>query len=249
MTKCGIIRDLFTAYVSGVGSEDTRALVEEHIKTCEGCKNKLAEVQSRVAAQLRENDAASINVFKTMKKRIFRRNVLVAVTASALAVVIIFSGFWYALRYNTPIAYAEGIVRIEKNIIQRYLDDGTTATVSEIDIILARDYYAAFQENRLINISGIETEVLFIYFTETLFTKWFPQDDNSSLSLDAPYHRVGGFDKASFRRDAVDYPSLPLEIYYITMPRKQFDRVCFMSDEDFYAQRTNGVLVWSGTLE
>ena len=235
MTKCGIIRDLFTAYVSGVGSEDTRALVEEHIETCEDCRSKLAEVQNRVAAQLRENDTTSINVFKTMKKKIFRRNVIVAVIASATAIVITFGAFLYVVRHDTPIAYTEGIIRVEEN-------------TSEIEIILAKDYYASFQESRLINVSGVETEVLFICFTETLFTRWIPRDDNSSLSLDAPYHRVGGFDKASFRRDAVDYPLL-LEIYYITMPRKQFERVCYMGDEDFYAQRTNGVLVWSGTLE
>ena len=68
MTKCSIIRDLFSAYVSGSGSDDTRALVDEHIETCEDCKKKLAEVQNRVAVQLRENDAQNINVFKKMKK-------------------------------------------------------------------------------------------------------------------------------------------------------------------------------------
>ena len=249
MTKCGIIRDLFTAYVSGAGSEDTRAIVEEHIEACEDCMSKLAEMQSRVTAQLRENDATSINVFKKMKKRIFRRNLLVAVIASAVAVVIAFGGFWYVLRHTTPIGYAEGVVRIEKSTIERYLDDGAAATVSEIEIVLSKDFYGSFHESRLISVNGVKTEILFICCTETLSTKLKPRDDVSSSSLVAPYHLVGRLDMNSFGRSAVDYPSLPLEIYYMAMPQKQLDRLSFMDDDDFYAQRTNGVLIWSGTLE
>jgi len=36
--KCEVIRDLLPLYVDGVASEESRALIEEHLKTCEGCR-------------------------------------------------------------------------------------------------------------------------------------------------------------------------------------------------------------------
>ena len=50
----------------------------------------------------------------------------------------------------------------------------------------------------------------------------------------------------SFDLRNFSYPSLPVEVYYLIMPLNEF---AAMNDEDFYAQRINGVLLWSGTLE
>ena len=243
MTKCGIIRDLFTAYVSGVGSEDTRALVEEHIETCDDCKSKLAEVQNRVAAQLRENDATNINVFKTMKKRIFQRNVLVAAIASVLVFAVAVGGFWFVFHNDKPIEYANSNIRTERNTAEMYIDvDGTTTTATVLDIVSSKDYYASYATSRVINVDGTETEIVYFYLSETLSTKWWPKNSGEHiLRLVATGKYMSG------GMDIINYPSLPIEIYYFVMP--PLDKVGFMNDDDFYAQRTNGVLLWSGTLE
>ena len=36
--KCEVIRDLLPLYVDGVASEESRALIEEHLNTCEGSR-------------------------------------------------------------------------------------------------------------------------------------------------------------------------------------------------------------------
>ena len=35
---CEVIRDLLPLYADGVASQESRALVEEHIRTCDECR-------------------------------------------------------------------------------------------------------------------------------------------------------------------------------------------------------------------
>lgn len=42
--NCNVIKDLMPQYADGCLSSESRALVEEHIKSCENCKSELAEV-------------------------------------------------------------------------------------------------------------------------------------------------------------------------------------------------------------
>lgn len=42
---CNVIRDLIPAYVDDALSEDSRALVDEHLGECEECRAYLAELQ------------------------------------------------------------------------------------------------------------------------------------------------------------------------------------------------------------
>ena len=48
MIPCGVIRDLLVLYVSEECSEDTRELVEEHLKSCESCRRALEELKGPV---------------------------------------------------------------------------------------------------------------------------------------------------------------------------------------------------------
>ncbi|MBR3299149.1 MAG: zf-HC2 domain-containing protein [Clostridia bacterium] len=42
--NCNVIKDLMPQYADGCVSEESRALIEEHIKSCESCKRELGEV-------------------------------------------------------------------------------------------------------------------------------------------------------------------------------------------------------------
>ena len=46
-TDCHIIADLLPLYVDGICSEGSKAMVEEHLKTCEGCRQRLLRYQER----------------------------------------------------------------------------------------------------------------------------------------------------------------------------------------------------------
>lgn len=42
--NCNVIKDLMPQYADGCLSSESRALIEEHIKSCENCKSELGEV-------------------------------------------------------------------------------------------------------------------------------------------------------------------------------------------------------------
>lgn len=44
--RCSVIEDLLPLYVDGVCSDESRNLIEEHIKTCRSCKNLLEDMQN-----------------------------------------------------------------------------------------------------------------------------------------------------------------------------------------------------------
>ena len=47
-TKCDIVMDLLPLYVDGVCSEESKKIVEEHLKHCEECKQFLENMQTEV---------------------------------------------------------------------------------------------------------------------------------------------------------------------------------------------------------
>ena len=42
--ECDIVKDLLFSYKDGVLSDTSKELVENHLKTCESCKNMLKEI-------------------------------------------------------------------------------------------------------------------------------------------------------------------------------------------------------------
>ena len=57
--ECNIIKDLLPLYVENMVCEDTIYFIEEHISTCEKCRNKLKSMES--LNMLDENTKETIN--------------------------------------------------------------------------------------------------------------------------------------------------------------------------------------------
>lgn len=258
MNKCGIVKDLFTAYVSGVGSEETRSLVEEHINTCEDCRTKLEEVQNKVAVAFREKDAKSINMFKTMKKKIFRRNVLVGVTAVVVvAIIALFVGF--KVIEETPIAYYDGMLNVRVNYADYYKNDDnisviitdpnnqppealtSSGKVPVLDISCTRKYYSSKATGRTIMRDGERVNLEYICYYENSLTKQTEllKDEEQS------FYRLTHF----VENDGLQTP-IKCEVYYVTdiAPITDITKNP-ISDKDFDDYRLNGTLVWSGMVE
>ena len=45
---CGVIQDLLPLYVDGAAGEESRALVEEHLRSCSVCRRELEQLRGRV---------------------------------------------------------------------------------------------------------------------------------------------------------------------------------------------------------
>ena len=116
---CDVIQDLMPSYIDGILSEDSKALVEEHMGTCQECRKMLeimkeeqgkeqARIKSSVAstagygAGRTENtesnaNAGSVAALKKIRKKLLVRRVLTAAVAVVLTLIVAAAGYnhWY----------------------------------------------------------------------------------------------------------------------------------------------------------
>lgn len=77
--SCKVITDLLPLYYDGVCSEETKTIVEEHLKECEACRNIVEKMGVEIYATQKELDEALFlkNIQKSLKHRETRFKVLV----------------------------------------------------------------------------------------------------------------------------------------------------------------------------
>ena len=151
---CEVIRDLLPLYVDDVLSPDSRALVEEHLGTCEGCAeyyHLLKEPEGDCRKMKTNGEKAALKKIKGTLKR--RRLITVLVTAVCIAALGM--GLFY------------GLVIHEKYI--PYEESGIYVT--EDAVRTDRGYY------KCTGIYSPDGESLFLYLTSTAYTQL--RDDRS----------------------------------------------------------------------
>lgn len=84
--SCNIIRDLLPLYVEDLASEDTRAMVDEHLHDCEEC-TKICDSMTKKTPVTMETTTESLGKVK----RIIRRKRILSVMAALLTLVTIAS--------------------------------------------------------------------------------------------------------------------------------------------------------------
>jgi len=241
MNNCSIVRDLLPLYVDDVLSKNSKELVGEHLAICENCSKAFTNMQSEIAMP-QYNSTSKVNVLKLIKKKFFMQKVIVAIVASVLAAIVILGGFSFVFHHTTPVRYTSENIWMEISTIQLdFYNNGTFETVSVLDLVSAGDFDGSHTSSRVVNINGTETKVMYIYLTQTLSTRWWPNENRLW------FRRIGGVgENLSFAMGSSNFPLIPWEIYYLVAP---FDEWSTMSDEDFLAQRENGILLWNGTLK
>ncbi len=95
MTDCNVIADLIPLYIDSTCSHESAELVEEHIKTCEGC-TKLLETMRAEGIELKEKAPAleSKKLFKSVRKS------LIIVILSLCVMVASFCFNWFKAYYG-----------------------------------------------------------------------------------------------------------------------------------------------------
>lgn len=86
MKDCGIIKDLLPLYAEELASEESAALVREHLETCEDCRKVYEQMKAPVET---EPAAPLITVRKAVKKRGW----LIAGLIACLVAALIFGAF------------------------------------------------------------------------------------------------------------------------------------------------------------
>lgn len=157
---CDVIQDLMPSYIDGILSEDSRALVEEHMGTCQECRKMLEimkEEQGKAQAQIRPSAASgaqrragetenigSAAALKKIRKKLIIRRVLTAAVAVILTLIAAAAGYdhWYfnekyMTLENSGMYVKNNSLYSSNNLINRmkvqYTEDGKTEFVYAID--------------------------------------------------------------------------------------------------------------------
>ncbi|MCL1903167.1 MAG: zf-HC2 domain-containing protein [Oscillospiraceae bacterium] len=227
---CAIIRDLLPLYADNVLSEESRAAVSEHIKTCEHCERELIQMQTEIKKTTQDNKA-KIDILKAIKKKFFWKNILIAVISFIITVAVAIGGFNLFISHTAFIEYEDGLIWVETVNTESLTADGLTTTVKALDVICDKNIWGSYSASRIIDNDDKKTMVTYICCTETLLTKLSPKHKKEDKQFIRLVAEVEGI------------PSLEREIYYLIA---SFDGFEEMSDDEFYTQRNNGVLLFKG---
>ena len=158
---CDVIQDLMPSYIDGILSEDSKALVEEHMGTCQECRKMLElmkEEQGKEQAQIRPSAASGVRrragetenigsaaALKKIRKKFIIRRVLTAAVAVILTLIAAAAGYdhWYfnekyMTLENSGMYVKNNSLYSSNNLINRmkvqYTEDEKTEFVYAIDV-------------------------------------------------------------------------------------------------------------------
>lgn len=90
--NCDIIRDVLPLYLDDVVSNETKEMVEEHLKNCEACKREAAIMKQNVTLPANENTRlAEANVLKNLNIKIRRKKITFGIISAVLTAAVIVS--------------------------------------------------------------------------------------------------------------------------------------------------------------
>ena len=112
--ECDIVKDLMPLYIDDLLSENSKKIVENHINSCESCKNyydKLSsEIKIPVSKEARFSDLRPIEYLKSnLSKKIIKK-----VLGTTLVIGLLVGAFLFAQLYKLP---------VEPQMIDFYVND------------------------------------------------------------------------------------------------------------------------------
>ncbi|MER1998601.1 MAG: zf-HC2 domain-containing protein [Lysinibacillus sp.] len=108
--KCSVIQDLLPLYVDEVVSDDTKTLVNEHLRTCEDCKKEHEQMKETLYVPI-ENKAT---LFSELNKRWNRKKWLLILGSVFVTSLLGFAVFSFIFHYSKPIPYTSDLFEMEE---------------------------------------------------------------------------------------------------------------------------------------
>ncbi len=140
---CNVIQDLLPSYLDDILSEDSKALVEEHIKSCKNCCKILKTIQES-EKQEKKPISDNANVLHQIKKKLLCKRILTAVIAVVFTLCTVEVAYHYWYFHETYLTLEDSGIYVEnnklyssKNLVSRirtlYVDDGKTELIYAVD--------------------------------------------------------------------------------------------------------------------
>ena len=233
--NCNIVKDLLPSYIDNISSEETKQLVEEHLKECEKCKEYLESMKSEISVSgVDEKKAIKIFSKEIKKKR------LVAIILSIVITLILVIVCWIIFgKKDFIMPYEENLITVEKNEGE-IITNVNTANYNQCQVILKENYdgtvdvYISLYQSLIDKIYGKEEFKSFGYFpksyknstAENVNVNWKSEDNICKMTLNTS--------------NDVKIAN----IYYLDT-REKFDIICHSNETDGVA--FDMVKIW--TLE
>ncbi|AXI00647.1 zf-HC2 domain-containing protein [Sporosarcina sp. PTS2304] len=152
--KCSVIQDLLPLYIDDAISDDTKTLVNKHLKTCEECKKEYEQMKETLYVPIENKATLFIQLNKQWNKK---KRLLIF--SSVLATILLgFAVFSFIVYYAKPIPYATDLVKIEEKA------DGTL-----VSNYFGKSHAGTYASHPIkVEIDGEMKNVSLIYYVETI---------------------------------------------------------------------------------
>ena len=151
--NCNIIRDILPLYVDDVVSDDTKKMVEEHLKNCEECSKEVELMKNEVYIPA-EKEAS---IIKNFKKKWRNKKLIISGLSILLTGLILFGAFSFVFHFDRIIPYSESLIKIEEQ------DDML------VSHYYGKEYYSVKATEPIkVNIDGEEKNIILLYYTATI---------------------------------------------------------------------------------
>lgn len=170
---CKVIQDLMPLYIDDIVSDETKELVEEHIKECETCQQELSILKEISASDFKIEEAYDdTNVIRSLKQKIRRKQIIIALVVLVIAVVSTLGGVKVYLNMTRPDLNGNEI--IASSMIA---PDGAPTKLLEYDvndIIISKDMGKVFISLPVNNSKMKQCHIQFVLGEEILEDKKVP---------------------------------------------------------------------------
>lgn len=105
--SCNIIKDLLPLYVENIVSNESKALVEEHLKSCTECQAKIQKMQQPVKLSADKD----MNELKALKKLWNRGKLRIAIITS-VSLILLFTCLISLYFVELPVKYSDAKITV-----------------------------------------------------------------------------------------------------------------------------------------
>lgn len=115
--KCEIVKDLLPSFIEGLTSDESNSEIEEHLKTCQECKDVLDQMKTEIDVENIELNKETIKPFMKLNKRVLQ-SVLITLAGCILIVGSYFYFFEIGWKVdskdmNIKYSYKDDSIRID----------------------------------------------------------------------------------------------------------------------------------------
>lgn len=160
--SCNVIKDILPLYVDDVVSGETREMVEEHLRSCDSCREEADILKTNITLPANRNmKLVDARVLKSLKKRLLKSKIFIAAVSVGTAAAVLFGTYCFLAMTELFIPYDSEKISIEERngkLYASYEGDAPDLT------------YGGGPQNVVID--GEEKTVSVLCYYETLWSKY-----------------------------------------------------------------------------